>query len=198
MTFVKKSRRRFKSLRVRLSYLLVVISATFFALTSAGTVATVVDDGSPGLTWDLRDLYETPASWDAAFREARAEVEKLDRYQTTIGASAESMLEALNAISSLRRVSARLGVYAALKGDEDLRVAAAQERRSQAQALGVLLKEKTAWLAPAILAIGQDKIHDFLANNEILKKRFDFFLEDTLRRASHTLGTEAEGLLAAN
>jgi len=47
-------------------------------------------------------------------------------------------------------------------------------------------------------AIGQDKIRDFLANNEALKKKFDFFLEDTLRNAPHTLGAEAEGLLASN
>ena len=54
--------------------------------------------------------------------------------------------------------TARLYTYAALKADEDLSVAKDQERRQQAGALYTLLGEKTAWLAPEILELGEAKV----------------------------------------
>ncbi len=61
-----------------------------------------------------------------------------------------------------RREVARLTTYATLV-DEDVRVAANQERKQLAQALNTTLAENTAWLAPEIIAIGRDKAERALA-----------------------------------
>jgi oligoendopeptidase F len=47
------------------------------------------------------------------------------------------------------------------------------------------------------LTVGKAKIDGFIAQNETLKKRFAFFLANTLRQADHTLSAEGEGILAA-
>jgi oligoendopeptidase F len=106
------------------------------------------------------------------------------------------MLSALDAISAARRESLRLMVYASLKGDEDLRVAVNQERRQQAQSLQTLIAQKTSWFAPEVIALGADTVQRFLAESAPLAQRFDFLLNDTLRAAPHTLGDQAEGVLA--
>ena len=72
-----------------------------------------------------------------------------------------------------------------------------QERRQQAGALYTLLNEKTAWLAPEILELGEAKVRAFERENAELAKRHGFFVDNTLRAAPHTLGLEAEGVLAA-
>ena len=148
-------------------------------------------------SWDLSELYATPEAWADAYARARAAAEALDRYKGTLRGSATAMLTALDAISSARLASARLSVYAHLKADEDLRVAANQERRQQAQSLETLIAEKTSWLAPEIVALGADTVQRFLADSPLLTQRFDFVLNDTLRTAPHTLGEQAEGVLAA-
>jgi oligoendopeptidase F len=148
--------------------------------------------------WDLSDLYATPPAWAEAFRRARAAAAALEGYKGTLASSATAMLTALDAISAVRRESARLSVYASLKADEDLRVAADQERRQQSQSLETLIAEKTSWLAPEIIALGADTVHRFLAESPPLAARFDFFLNDTLRAAAHTLGEQAESVLAAS
>ncbi len=120
----------------------------------------------------------------------------LDRYKATLGTSADAMLAALASISDTRKEMSRLSVYAGLRSDEDLRDAPNLERRQLASTLFTELAEKTAWLAPEVQAIGDSKVQSFIAQSPALKARFDFFLAETLRAAPHTLGLEAESVLA--
>ncbi len=147
--------------------------------------------------WDLRDLYPTPEAWTAARDKVKAQAETLDRYRGTLGKSAGAMLKALAAISDVNREAARLAVYASLKGDEDVRIAANQERLQSAQQLGTLIQEKTAWLRPELIRIGQKKVLAFEATSPELKRRFAFQLDNALRYAPHTLDVQAEGVMAA-
>ena len=150
------------------------------------------------VNWDLGDLYPGVEAWSAAYGKTREQADQLDRFKGSLSKDAQSLLKALATISDVRRESARLATYANLQGDEDTRVAPAQERRQQAQALQTLIDEKTAWLAPEVIALGQSKVDSFLGDSAELKQRFDFFLKNTLRGAPHTLGPEAEGVLAAS
>lgn len=147
--------------------------------------------------WDLRDLYPTPAGWDSAYRETRERIEALPRLRATLGSDAASLLAGLSEVSDLRKTSWRLVGYAYLKSDEDLRDASGQERRSQAQSLLTLLDEKISWVAPAIQALGADKVRAWIAQEPALEARFDTYLDGVLRNLPHTLSPEGEALLAA-
>jgi len=147
--------------------------------------------------WDLSDLYATPPAWTDAYGRLRTTVDTLDRYRGSLGTSAESMLTALVAISDARRELWRLYSYAALRSDEDLSNAPNAERRQLANSLSTRFQEQTAWVAPEVQALGEAKVRPLLQQSSELAKRFDFYLLDTLRRASHTLGIEAESVLAA-
>ncbi len=147
--------------------------------------------------WDLRDLYPTVEAWSQAYERARTAVEGLDRYKGTLGTSAEAMLAALGAMSDQRREGTRLFVYASLRADEDTRDAPNQERRQKTQSLFTQFSQKTAWVAPEIQALGAAKVNAFIAASPELKRRFDHYLDNTLRFAPHTLGLEAESILAS-
>jgi oligoendopeptidase F len=147
--------------------------------------------------WDLTDLYPTTGAWSASYDKTKAAADRLDGFKGTLGMSASSMFAALDAISIINRESGRLIVYAFLKADEDRRVASEQERRQQALALSTLIVEKTSWVAPEIVRLGAAKMKSFEAEHSDLSGRFGFSIDDTLRSASHTLGDEAEGVLAA-
>ena len=153
-------------------------------------------DASPPGMWDLSELYPTPAVFDQALARTRAAADKFESYRGTLGKSADSMFSALDAMSAANREAQRLFVYASLKSDEDVRISANIERKQLAQALGTELGEKTAWVAPEIVQIGVARVKTFLAANKQLRERFDFFLDNTLRAAPHTLSTESEGVLA--
>ena len=151
----------------------------------------------PSYMWDLGDLYASPAAWTAAQKDTLDKVNKLDSYKGTLGKSAADMLAALSAISAAHKEVDRLGGYASLKRDEDVRVPENQERQQMAQALYAALGEKTSWLSPEILAVGADKVKSFEEQSAELKRRYGFTLDNILRAKPHTLGDEAENVMAS-
>jgi oligoendopeptidase F len=177
-----------------------LLGATLIAaqLALAGGALAQASTSSPAVRWNLADLYATPEAWDSAYKKLREQADTLPALQNSFGASAESLRQALLTISDAQRELWRLFSYARLKGDEDLRFAPAQERVQQAQALAGVFDEKTAWVAPAVIALGAERINAFLAADTTLRSRFDFYLQDTLRGAPHTLAPEAESVLAAS
>jgi oligoendopeptidase F len=147
--------------------------------------------------WDLTDLYPTPEAWLSEYDRVKSEAQQLKIYKTTLGSSAAAMLTALDAIARVNKETSRLFTYASLKADEDLSNPRNEERKQQAGALNTLIGETTAWLAPEILSLGASQVQAFLHENRELAARHDFFLNNILRAAPHTLGLEAESVLAS-
>ena len=174
-----------------------VAALAFMPVLAPAYAADAATPAQPAMMWDLGDLYASPEAWTAAHDKVLAEANKLDGYKGTLGKSAADMLMALNAISAVHKEVDRLGVYASLKGDENVTIAPNQEREQLAQALAATLGEKTSWLAPEILAIGAEKVKSFEKQSAELDRRFGFLLDNILRGAPHTLGAEAENIMAA-
>jgi oligoendopeptidase F len=167
-----------------------------FALSAGVPLYSLAQSSTAPVMWDLSDLYPTAAAWDEALNRTRAAADKIISYKGTLGRSADAMFTTLDAISAANREAARLAIYASLKSDEDVRMPANIERKQLAQALNTQLGEKSAWVAPEIVAIGAAKVKAFTAANRQLKERFGFYLDNTLRGAPHTLSPESEGVFA--
>ncbi len=147
--------------------------------------------------WDLSDLYLNEQAWTRDYARLKEETQRLDAFKGTLGANAAAMLKALDAISHASKEANRLFTYASLRADEDLSNSKNQERKQQAGALHTLISEKTAWLAPEILGLGAPKVKAFESQDRALAERHGFSLDNILRAGPHTLGVEAESVLAA-
>jgi oligoendopeptidase F len=174
-----------------------VLAAALVLSTALVPAASAAETVPAKYMWDLGDLYASPEAWTAEHDKMMAKIATLDGYKDTLGTSAKDMLGALSAMSDSRKEVERLYVYASLKGDEDVNIAKNQERVQMAQTMASAMGEKTAWLTPAILKIGKDKVEAFEKEAPELKHRFGFFLDNVLRNAPHTLTPEAEHVMAA-
>ena len=187
-----------KSLRIAAIAVMAIAGAAAVAATKPVAVkpapAAPVD---PAYMWDLSDLYASPQAWTAEHDRVKAATDTLGKFKGTLGKSAKDMLTALDAISAIQRADNRLAAYAGLKGDEDVRIAVNQERLQLSASLATQLGEKTSWVTPEILALGADKVHKFEKEEPELARRFDFYLDNVLRNAPHTLSPESEGVLAS-
>jgi len=173
------------------------VLALFAAANVAANAANAADEAvtvSP--TWDLTDLYPSDAAWQAEHDRLLGEIPKLKALKGTLGQSAASLKSGLQYMSDINRATARLDVYANLKGDLDTRNTADLARRGVLQNLETEIGEATAWVSPEVLAIGAAKIAAYEAADPGLGK-FHFPLELILRAAPHTLSDEGEGVLAA-
>ncbi|WP_420142908.1 M3 family oligoendopeptidase [Sphingomonas sp.] len=171
------------------------------ALTSAAALAVLAaaPQGAPAQTasagWDLTDLYRSDADWAAERAAVAGRLSALSAFKGRLG-TAEGFAGALRLHSELGLKVARLYTYASLKADEDLRVAANQERRQVATDLYTAYGEAGSWIDPELLAVGKPTIDRFFAADPSLS-RFRFQVDDVLRLAGHTLSPEGEALLSA-
>ncbi|HVU22642.1 MAG TPA: oligoendopeptidase F [Opitutus sp.] len=158
----------------------------------AGTAASQ----DPANSWDLSLIYKDPAAWTAAKDDLVARLPQLKAYEGHLGDSAPKLREALDLLFGLRKDYSRLSTYASLSFDANTRDSAALERQQEIGLAGSQLSEAASFVTPEILAVGAGKIHAFLAAEPGLAE-YRFPLGEILRGAPHTLGAEAEGVLAA-
>lgn len=173
------------------------LTAAAFAALAAAVPAWAQDAATAGAAWDLTEIYPSDAAWDDARKATLAALPNITKYKGRLGEGAAVLAEALVTGSDLNRTISRIYTYVSLKSDEDVRVAAYQEKQAQAVDLYTRFGEATAWMAPELLALGKDRIAGYVAANATLRTRFDHYLADIVRQADHTLSPEGEGLLAS-
>lgn len=148
------------------------------------------------VVWDLTDLYPSAEAWTSEADRVKAAIPQVEACKETLTRDAASMLACLEQVSGLQKDLLRLFTYAMLKSDENLSIAENTERKTLAQSLFVQLGAATAWMNPAILAAGKEKIDAYRREQAKLNDVFGFMLDNILRAAPHTLTIEAEQVMA--
>ncbi len=181
----------------------ILLAATAFAAIGAAP-AVLAQDAPPaaavtinGGVWNLDDLYASPEAWTAEAERVKGEIPKVGACKDKIVADSATLLSCLEQMSAVQKDILRLFTYAMLKSDENLSIAENTERKSAGQMLMIQLGQATSWLAPSLLAAGQEKIAAFRAEQPKLNETFGFMLDNILRAAPHTLTPEAEQLMAS-
>jgi len=175
-----------------------------YAITAVASVATWVWQPAIAaeapeakvVAWDLTEIYADNSAWQAAADELKTRIADLDKLKGTLGKNPKAMAEGLTQISAVLKDLQRVYSYANLTMDADQRVAASQELLAKARALYTAFGEKTAWLEPEILGLGEKKVNKFIAKEPSLQA-FDFYLASILDKAAHLLDESGESLLAS-
>ncbi|MCF8167969.1 MAG: hypothetical protein K9J77_05060, partial [Rhodoferax sp.] len=179
------------------------LAATAQAQTTAVTPATQAtapakpapSPTDPRYVWDLTGLYANDAAWDAERIAVLAEIPQLAALKGTLN-TATGLRAALDRISAQTQRWRRLAVYASTQQSTDNRDARNQERAGLMRALGGRFSAAVSWVSPEVQALGRDTVESFLrAEPGLINHAVG--LRDTLRRAPHTLGAEAEGAIAS-
>jgi len=145
--------------------------------------------------WNLADIYASDAAWRAEKDKILAEVPKLRDSRGKLGASPQTLSDALELMSRLDKELSRLYVYASMLSDLDTRVSGPQGMQQEMQHAYATFAAEASYIEPEILKIGAAKVDQFIASEPRLKV-YNFYLHDIVRRASHTLSDAEEKILA--
>ena len=148
------------------------------------------------IRWDLTEIYATESDWETAYQETKNDIEELQKLRDGFGKSASKLADDLEQVSNVTKEYYRVAVYASLLGDEDQRVAEGQQRSAKVSALGTSFSEATSWMNPAILALGEAKLLDYIEKESRLET-FDYYLTNLIRSAPHLLDEKGEAMLAS-
>ncbi len=144
--------------------------------------------------WDLTPFYASKDAWEAELERLRGEIEGLTAYEGRLGESAQTLRDALDAQSAFTKDASRLGTYASNSRNTNLGDPEGQEMLGRAQAMFQEAGAALSFMAPEIVAIGEARIEQFIAQEPGLAPHA-LGLRDTLRQAPHVLSPQTEEAL---
>ena len=145
-------------------------------------------------TWNFSDIFADDAAWEAAYKKAAEEVEKIPALAGTLGKSVASMKAALDLITGVSQQVELLYVYSMLRMNVDNGDPTYQAMNGRATNLLVRLSTVAAFVGPEILSIDEKKLAEMMADPAL--KTYRHALEDTDRMRKYTLDRHSEEMLA--
>ena len=146
-------------------------------------------------TWDLTDIFPSDDAWREEYDSLRPCADEVAAYQGRLGESAATLLAYLKLDDALSVRIGRLYGYANCKADEDAANGFYQDLRGKALNLSVALSGAGAFAASELLALDDDTLARFFAEQPELEV-YRRPIEKIRRRAAHILSPECEALLA--
>ena len=146
-------------------------------------------------TWDLTDIFPSDEAWRAEYEALKPYAEAVAAYQGRLGESAETLLAYFQLDDELNVRVGRLYGYANCKADEDTSNGFYQDLRGKALSLSVTLSGAGAFAASELLALSDETLTRFYAEQPELTT-YRRPIERVRRRRAHILSPECEALLA--
>ena len=146
-------------------------------------------------TWDLTDIFPSDEAWRAEYEALKPYAETVAAYQGRLGESAKMLLAYFRLDDELNVRAGRLYGYANCKADEDTSNGFYQDLRGKALSLSVTLSGAGAFAASELLALSDETLTRFYAEQPELAT-YRRPIERVRRRRAHILSPECEALLA--
>ena len=153
------------------------------------------EDIEKHLTWNLKDIYKNNQDWESDFNWTKDSIGKYNEFKGKLGNSAKDLLSCVTFDDEVGKKMSRLYLYAFLSKDLDVSNTENQARYDRIADLNSELSATSSFMAPEILQISEDKLWQFVEEEDGLKI-YKHQLDNLLRTKSHTLTTREEELMA--
>lgn len=145
--------------------------------------------------WRLEDIYSSNDLWEKDYQKVKEMADMLSPHKETMSESAASLLLCLELSTEMTRLFEKVYVYAHMRSHEDSTDSFYQGLADRTYSLGVTVNSSNSFIIPGILAIPEEKLKDYLKENEGLRF-YDRYLDEIRRMKPHVLSAAEEQLLA--
>lgn len=147
-------------------------------------------------TWNLEDIYPDVQAFEEDMKRGLALADEIAGYEGKLGDGAEVLLKVYELYQECKKTDYCFFGYAMMRSDADTSDADNLALLQRAQSAEVRIQEKTAFIEPEVLALGEEKIKAYYEACPALCA-FKNTIDDAIRLAPHTLNKSEEKLLAA-
>ncbi len=146
--------------------------------------------------WDLSSMYASSEAWESDVVALEQMLPEITAFQGSLNGDGDTLLDAIETVSKVSNLIGNIYVYAGLKSFEDMRDGENGARFSRAQGLLTRYNETTAFMAPELLAIPEEKLKKTIDDTQGLHM-YRHYIDRLLRMRNHTLSESEEKILAA-
>lgn len=145
-------------------------------------------------TWDLTNIYPSPAEWEATLTEVKARLVHTRRFQGRLGEGPAMLAEWLAHLQALMADTQRLVMYASLDYSTDTNNQVAAARMAQATSLSAQVQATVAFAEPEMMEIGFATLRQWLQSDSALAI-YTHYIDNLERLSPHVRSAEVEELL---
>ncbi len=145
-------------------------------------------------TWDLANIFPTPADWEAKLAEIKARLPEIRQYQGRLDKGPDALADWLEAYQDLMRDTHRVVMYAALDYSTDTNNQAAAARAAQGTSLASAVQAAVSFAEPELMGIGFATLRAWLAESPRLAI-YGHYIDNLERMSAHVRSAEVEELL---
>ncbi len=145
--------------------------------------------------WNLESMYASAQAWEADFERCETSIAKLEKRKGTLGKSAKDLYDTLELCYETYFMVDKLAVYAHQRSDENTGDSAAIGPKNRSITLGVSFDRAASWIEPEVLTLPEETLRSWCKQHSGLSV-YEHYLDDVIRKKTHTLSTREEELLA--
>ncbi len=145
-------------------------------------------------TWNSESVFASAEDFDKELNGILAYLPEIRKYQGHLGTSADSFLEAMNALDALEQRAAKVRVYATMSSAVDANDERGAAMNGKAMSALAQVGAATSFVEPELLSIGKTRIRKWLKDGPRMEL-YGHFLNDLFRRQSHIRSAEVEEIL---
>ena len=145
--------------------------------------------------WAVEEIYPTEEAWNQELAASASIPEEMAAYQGRLGESAKTLLTYLNRLEEVNFLSDKLFVYTMLRADEDTADSTHQAMKGKCFSFLVSLSSAMAFEGPELVAIPDETLEAFYAQEPGLTKYRRYLTKARLGK-HHILSQAEEKLLA--
>jgi len=146
-------------------------------------------------TWDVEAIFATDEEWEKEFQQLKEEIPNLQQYKGDLGSSSAKLFQVFNHQNELSARISKLYVYAHLRSDQDTTNSFYQGLNDRASTLATQFSNFSSFIIPELLSVSEEKINQFVTENDDLKI-YKHALDETNRQRAHVLSEKEEAILA--
>ncbi len=146
------------------------------------------------MKWDLKYLYPNLEAWEEGYNKTIEIIEKLENYKGKLGEE-NSFKAYFKLQDEFQEVGLKTYQYASLLSDLDKKNSENSARLQKIQLAFSKLGQVTSFEEPELIALGKDKVMQFIDKNKDLEE-YRFSLIKLFRRQEHILDDKSESLMA--
>ncbi len=181
--------------QVKRIFLLAVVAVSMLAQANAQVNYKTREEIPEKYKWNFSDIYENWEAWEADFKLISADMEEIISCKGTIGESADNLLKLMATQESLMKKAYKVYQFVSFQSTVDSRNMELHARLQKVQLLFASFGPTTAWIAPEMIAIPEDTMKEWLAENKDLNV-YKFELLDMYRLQKHVLNEEMGKLVS--
>ena len=146
------------------------------------------------MKWDLTYLFKTEEDFKKSLEECMAYIPLVASYKGKL-ANKEDFISYLKLDLEISEKLQRTYQYASLKSDLNKKDIENARNLAIVQNFLMQLNQATSWVNPEILALGKDKVMEYIESNEEIKQ-FKFGYEQLFHENEHILDANSEQLIS--